>query len=53
VSQGVTAVVLSVRPDNEASLRVARRAGFVMVGERQDDEDGLELVLERTLSPDT
>jgi RimJ/RimL family protein N-acetyltransferase len=50
--QGVQTVVLSVRPDNEASLRIARRAGFVQVGERQDDEDGLELVLERALTPD-
>ena len=50
--QGVQTVVLSVRPDNEASLRIARRAGFAQVGERQDDEDGLELVLERALTPD-
>jgi len=49
--QGVRTVVLSVRPDNEASLRIANRAGFVTVGEREDEEDGRELVLERTLEP--
>ena len=45
--QGVTTVVLSVRPDNVASLAIARRARFVQVGEQLDEEDGLELVLER------
>jgi ribosomal-protein-alanine N-acetyltransferase len=36
--------VLSIRPDNEPSQRMARRAGFVRVGEHWDDEDGLEEV---------
>jgi len=48
---GVTTVVLTVSPGNLASLRIARRAGFVQVGEQEDDEDGLELVLERSLEP--
>jgi RimJ/RimL family protein N-acetyltransferase len=47
--QGVDTVVLAVRPDNDPSLRIARRAGFVPVGEREDDEDGQELVLELVL----
>ncbi len=54
LDQGVRTVVLTIGPGNVASLRIARRAGFVAVGEQWDDEDGRELVLERTLggSPD-
>jgi ribosomal-protein-alanine N-acetyltransferase len=48
---GVRTVVLTIGPENVASLRIARRAGFVEVGEQWDDEDGRELVLERTLDP--
>jgi [ribosomal protein S5]-alanine N-acetyltransferase len=48
--RGVDTVVLTVGPDNEASLRIARRAGFAVVGEQWDEEDGREVVLERTLS---
>jgi RimJ/RimL family protein N-acetyltransferase len=44
-------VVLSVAPDNEASLRLARRAGFRVVGEREDEEDGRELVLALDFRP--
>lgn len=36
----------TVRPDNEASLRIIRGAGFAHVGEQDDPEDGLELVYE-------
>ena len=46
---GVDTVVLAIGPENAASLTIARRAGFVRVGEVCDDEDGLEVVLERTL----
>ena len=46
-SNGVTTIVLAVGPANVASLRIARQAGFVRVGEQWDDEDGVELVLER------
>lgn len=34
----------SVAPDNEASLRLIARLGFVQVGEQWDPDDGLELV---------
>ena len=43
----VRVVRASVAPGNAASLRVVAAAGFVQVGEQVDDEDGLELVLER------
>lgn len=46
---GVDIVVLSVAPENAASLAIARHFGFALVGEREDEEDGLELVLERSL----
>lgn len=36
----------TVRPDNEASLRIIRGAGLVHVGEQDDPEDGLELIFE-------
>jgi RimJ/RimL family protein N-acetyltransferase len=48
-SQDVAVVRATVSPDNEASLAVVRRAGFVPVGEQWDDEDGLELVFEKAL----
>ena len=48
-SPQVRVVRASVSPDNAASLAVVRRAGFVHVGEQVDDEDGLELVHERTV----
>ena len=43
----VRTVRLTTTPDNAASLHLAARHGFVEVGEQWDDEDGLELVLER------
>jgi RimJ/RimL family protein N-acetyltransferase len=46
-SRGATVVRASVSPDNDASLAVVRRLGFVEVGRHWDDEDGLELVFER------
>ena len=36
----------TVSPDNAASLAIIEGAGFVHVGEQDDDEDGLELVYE-------
>ncbi|MDN4174653.1 GNAT family protein [Nocardioides sp. SOB77] len=43
----VRVVRASVSPDNAASLAVLAPFGFVQVGEQWDEEDGLELVLER------
>jgi RimJ/RimL family protein N-acetyltransferase len=49
---GVTTVRASVSPDNPASRDLVRSAGFVAVGEQMDDEDGLEIVYERTVGTD-
>ena len=48
-SQGVSIVRASVSPYNDASLALLARQGFAVVGERVDEEDGRELVLERTV----
>lgn len=42
----VSVLRATVRPDNEASLRIIRGAGLVHVGEQDDPEDGLELIFE-------
>ncbi len=49
--QGVIHVEASVSPDNEPSLRLLGRRGFVETGERWDEEDGRELVLSKRLEP--
>jgi RimJ/RimL family protein N-acetyltransferase len=38
--------IASVSPDNDPSLAVMRKLGFVQTGQQWDDEDGLELVFE-------
>ncbi len=38
--------ILSITPDNDPSLAIARKLGFVQTGEVWDDEDGIELVFE-------
>ena len=43
-SQGCSACLASVRPDNEASLSTIAKLGFVKVGEQIDEVDGLEWV---------
>jgi [ribosomal protein S5]-alanine N-acetyltransferase len=43
---GISHFVLSVAPDNEPSLAIVRKLGFVRTGEQMDDEDGLEHVFE-------
>ena len=45
---GVRTVRATISPDNAASLHIVRAANFVEVGEQWDDEDGLELVFERS-----
>ena len=42
---GIRRFIFSIAPDNEPSLAIARKLGFVQTGE-QWDEDGLELVFE-------
>jgi len=42
----VRTVRLSIRPDNEPSLRLAARYGFARVGQQWDDVDGLEDIYE-------
>jgi len=41
----------SVGPDNVASLATIAHFGFVQIGQQWDDEDGLELVFERPVTP--
>lgn len=45
--QAVSVVRASIAPDNEPSLRIAKRLGFRQIGEQIDEIDGLELVFER------
>lgn len=39
---GIRHFVLAIAPDNHPSLAIARRLGFVRIGEQMDEEDGLE-----------
>lgn len=43
---GIRHFVLAVAPDNEPSLAIVRKLGFVRTGEHMDEEDGLEHVFE-------
>ena len=43
---GITHFVLSVAPDNDPSIAIVRKLGFVKTGEVTDEEDGLEHVFE-------
>jgi ribosomal-protein-alanine N-acetyltransferase len=45
-AQGIHRFVASVGPENEPSLKLVRRLGFVEVGRHWDDEDGEELEFE-------
>jgi [ribosomal protein S5]-alanine N-acetyltransferase len=45
---GVRTVRATIRPDNTASLATISRFGFTRNGEQWDEEDGLELVFERS-----
>jgi [ribosomal protein S5]-alanine N-acetyltransferase len=46
--EDVRTVRAAISPHNEASLHIVEAAGFAQVGEQWDDEDGLELVFERS-----
>jgi ribosomal-protein-alanine N-acetyltransferase len=43
---GIRHFVLSVSPENDPSLAIVRKLGFVKTGEQMDEEDGLEHVYE-------
>ena len=43
---GIHHFVLAVAPDNDPSLAIVRKLGFVRTGEHMDEEDGLEHVFE-------
>jgi ribosomal-protein-alanine N-acetyltransferase len=43
---GIRNFVLSVSPENDPSLAIVRKLGFVKTGEHMDEEDGLEHVFE-------
>jgi [ribosomal protein S5]-alanine N-acetyltransferase len=43
---GIRHFVLSVSPDNDPSLAIIRKLGFVRTGEQMDEEDGLEHIFE-------
>jgi ribosomal-protein-alanine N-acetyltransferase len=45
-AQGIDHFVASVAPDNEPSLAIIRKLGFVRTGEHIDPEDGLEHVFQ-------
>jgi RimJ/RimL family protein N-acetyltransferase len=45
-AEGISHFVASVAPDNEPSLTIVRKLGFVRTGEHIDPEDGLEHVFE-------
>jgi RimJ/RimL family protein N-acetyltransferase len=46
----VTTVRASVSPDNVASRDLVLSEGFVAVGEQIDEEDGLEIVYDRSVA---
>ena len=50
-AQGIDHFVASVGPENEPSLGIVRRLGFVEVGRHWDDEDGEELEFELAPEP--
>lgn len=45
-SHGLRRFVVSIRPDNEPSLAMAGKLGFVRIGEQLDEVDGLEHMLQ-------
>ncbi len=49
--RGIHHFVASSTPDNDPSLAVIRKLGFIQTGEAMDEEDGLELVFELERRP--
>jgi [ribosomal protein S5]-alanine N-acetyltransferase len=47
--KGIRRFIASVAPENEPSLAIVRKLGFVQTGEQWDEEDGLELVFQRSV----
>jgi RimJ/RimL family protein N-acetyltransferase len=45
-AQGIRRFIASIGPENEPSVAIVRRLGFVEVGRHWDDEDGEELEFE-------
>lgn len=43
---GIRHFVLAVSPENDPSLAIVRKLGFVKTGEQTDEEDGLEHIFE-------
>jgi [ribosomal protein S5]-alanine N-acetyltransferase len=43
---GIRRFVLAVSPENDPSLAIVRKLGFVKTGEQMDEEDGLEHIFE-------
>jgi RimJ/RimL family protein N-acetyltransferase len=48
-SHQIKRFVLSISPDNEPSLRIAHKLGFIRIGEHVDPEDGIEYIFARIL----
>jgi RimJ/RimL family protein N-acetyltransferase len=48
-AHGVTRFVVSISPDNVASLELARGLGFTRIGSHIDEEDGPEDIFERRI----
>jgi [ribosomal protein S5]-alanine N-acetyltransferase len=47
--KGIRRFIASVAPTNAPSLAIVKKLGFVETGEQWDEEDGLELVFERSV----
>ena len=46
----VTCFVLSISPENAASLALAQKLGFVRIGEQMDEVDGLEWIFQQVVA---
>lgn len=43
----ITRFILSINPENQPSLQIAKHFGFIKIGSHIDEEDGLEEIYER------